>query len=592
MCDEGKMETLRSRRIPDFAVNAIAQFPDNLPTAKFIATQHTIWINANIPSAQLGGATGIEARGTLMQGYHVLSLGSALSALAALPLASQAIGQGSPDAALEAACRATEVTAPDSCPCTVAKAREVGLSDKEMASLFKDDGHSQPVDQAKYTRFWQVKSQCLVDTTMAAMGVSAANPLPGIPANMRPKSPGTPAPPPSAQPATSTNPAALPVAKPVARSQASLTVEPGVRISRSVSKNSWDERTTVYEKYAFPNFDFEFNYDTVVRDTPALFERAKGFAQKQLPQWRESYSDNSAIRQSVNTSVGTAGSLDRLLTIGVTGWTNNKPQGQFLDAFVWDAELDREITWSDVFDAGIWNGKIRRDYCAGLQAERRERGTAEYSSGCPQFDDLLIEFAFSDAGELQLSFTALAYVAGSYAEGPYIVKLPIDDAVKAGVKEPYRALMGASGSAGTIALRDRLSDIVLGKPNYPQPPDCATEIFLAPNRIGSPQGIEDIRKLVERSPGRVFVQSAGMLDGDWYGAGVILDGRFLKLEETKTASADSGYDYRADDLIVDYVSAKEFAEVSYGGWGYGTLVITYKGQTERIPALLQAWQCT
>lgn len=101
--------------------------------------------------------------------------------------------QGPDDAALEAACRATEMTAPDSCPCTIEKARGAGLENAELASLFKDDGHSQPVDQAKYGRFWQVKSQCIADATMAAMGISPGNPLPGVPANMRPGMPlGTP----------------------------------------------------------------------------------------------------------------------------------------------------------------------------------------------------------------------------------------------------------------------------------------------------------------------------------------------------------------------------------------------------------------
>ena len=96
---------------------------------------------------------------------------------------------------LEAACRATEVTEPDSCACTISKAREFGISDAALASLFKDDGHSQPVDQATYGSFWQVKAQCIADTTMARMGITPGNPLPGVPAHMRPGQPlgGAPA---------------------------------------------------------------------------------------------------------------------------------------------------------------------------------------------------------------------------------------------------------------------------------------------------------------------------------------------------------------------------------------------------------------
>ncbi|MEL6486902.1 MAG: hypothetical protein AAFQ13_07140, partial [Pseudomonadota bacterium] len=132
-----------------------------------------------------------------MKTKSLLILGASLGALAALPGQSQT----SNDAALEAQCRATEVTMPESCPCTIVKAREVGVSDAELASLFKDDGHSEPVDQGKYGQFWQVKSKCIADSMMASLGVSQSNPLPGVPPHMRPQMPGasqTPPPPPPA----------------------------------------------------------------------------------------------------------------------------------------------------------------------------------------------------------------------------------------------------------------------------------------------------------------------------------------------------------------------------------------------------------
>lgn len=119
-------------------------------------------------------------------------------------LTTQAASQSGSDGALVAACQATEITAPDSCACTVTKARGVGLKDAELASLFKDDGHTQPVSQQSYSKFWQVKSQCIADATMAKMGISPSNPLPGIPAHMRPGMPlptGAPPAPPHSLPA-------------------------------------------------------------------------------------------------------------------------------------------------------------------------------------------------------------------------------------------------------------------------------------------------------------------------------------------------------------------------------------------------------
>ncbi|MEM7689657.1 MAG: hypothetical protein AAF291_11615 [Pseudomonadota bacterium] len=157
-----------------------------------------------------------------MKTQALLGVGAGLAALAALPGHTQT----SSASTLEAACRATEVTMPDSCPCTVTKARAAGVSDTQLASLFKDDGHSSPVPQAKYSAFWQVKSQCIADSMMASLGVSQGNPLPGLPAHMRPKMPGqtaapiapTPAlraaPQPSQRPAPATASAPAPAGKP------------------------------------------------------------------------------------------------------------------------------------------------------------------------------------------------------------------------------------------------------------------------------------------------------------------------------------------------------------------------------------------
>lgn len=139
-------------------------------------------------------------------------LAAAGGALCTVGLSAPLASQGGKDAALDAACRSTEVTAPESCPCTITAARKAGLNDTELASLFKDDGHSQPVDHAKYGRFWQVKSQCIADATMAKMGITPGNPLPGVPANMRPGMPfpgANTAMPPIARPALSAPPATV-----------------------------------------------------------------------------------------------------------------------------------------------------------------------------------------------------------------------------------------------------------------------------------------------------------------------------------------------------------------------------------------------
>lgn len=63
-----------------------------------------------------------------------------------------------------------------------------------------------PVPQATYSKFWQIKSQCIADAMMASLGVSQGNPLPGVPANMRPGMPLPGSAPQSAPPARAPSP--------------------------------------------------------------------------------------------------------------------------------------------------------------------------------------------------------------------------------------------------------------------------------------------------------------------------------------------------------------------------------------------------
>lgn len=127
----------------------------------------------------------------------------------ALAVGSVAIAQsGGSDAELERLCRTTEVAVPDSCACTITAARAANVSDDQMASLFADDGHSNPVDQAAYGRFWLAKADCIAKTTIAGLqmpGGAALTP-PSFPANPPPApTPRTNQPPPSQRTA---NPAA------------------------------------------------------------------------------------------------------------------------------------------------------------------------------------------------------------------------------------------------------------------------------------------------------------------------------------------------------------------------------------------------
>ena len=416
----------------------------------------------------------------------LLILGTGLSALAALP----GYSQTSSEAALEASCRTTEVTMPDSCPCTVTKAREVGLNDAELASLFKDDGHSQPVDQSKYGAFWQVKSQCIADTMMASLGVSNGNPLPGIPANMRPQMPGAQppapapataptAPPPSpaldtppsvatstrsAPPVTSTQAPAAELGLATASTSLTAIAPAGVATSTKVTtRENGDE--VVETKYAFQGSDYYFNYNKALEGMPGVLERARGLLAEDLARIAEfdgpsgqSYRDEENTFWSIGTQLGA------LTPIIASGYTNNRPAGQFLYSGIYDTKLGREIAWSDVFEPRVWNGAIREHYCAGLQAERFEKDTWEYSVFCPDFESLMIDFEPQDDGTLKLSFAAYNGVAGSYGEGPYESVVPLTAKLLAAVRPAYRDAFAefAPSTEQPLIARE-------GRQHYPTP---------------------------------------------------------------------------------------------------------------------------
>ena len=524
-----------------------------------------------------------------MQGYHVLGFGlgwaSAVVALVILPMATQAVGQSSPDAALEQACRATETVAPESCACTVRKSRDVGVSQKDMASLFKDDGRSQPVGQTTFSAFWQVKTQCITEAINARLGTTGSNPLPGVPANMRPGMPlGTP-PPATRQPVYPVPPPPLTLEPAegivnsippfdLPRSAASLEVERGVGITLASEDYDGDGNATLIEKYSFPTFDYVFVTDTGVRKNPKLFLRAQSKGQEDLAEWRTIYSENARVRQEATIAFGTEGSLGRLLTVAVTGSTNNRPQGQMIDDILWDTTLNREIAWTDVFDKGLWNGKIRRDYCAALQSERVLRGTQQNTS-CPEFDQLLVDFDRDENGETQLSFTALAYIAGSYAEGPYTVKVPLDQTLLAGVKGPYRDTLGAPDGSGAVALRDRLGEMKSVLAGDIQ----ASDDFYFP-RSGAERftRVAQFDQLFRNARPALFMTLYEAPDGPW-GYSIKLDGRQHNLRAVD-GSGNSGTKTYSDGVV--RVTIQKGRLVSNNpAFGYSIDTITIEKGEER-----------
>lgn len=493
--------------------------------------------------------------------------------MAAIWAASPLASQGSGDAALEAACRATEVTEPGSCGCTITKAREVGVPDAALASLFRDDGHSDPVDQATYGKFWQVKAQCIAEATMARMGIGANNPLPGVPAHMRPGQPLGNA----------------PVARPA----------PSAALTANAS-------TCAGSDFASPG-DVVICGDTGVLETSLVYDRALEAHPALLSQLRQRAQTTFAEVSRGRTQrdrygyvvawnlASQAGSL--VSVTGADGFTSRGRLGGST-ALLWDAERGRMIAWEDVFGKGLWNGRVARDYCTALRVRftQMEAQGGEAFRQCPQLDTLTTSLVEKPSGDRALSFSAAPGVITAYATSALYdeIELPLDAALLAAVQPPYRAALGAPAASAVAArtLLDRLGTVVLGPPHFAQAPECVTEFYLQPASIGNPGSIADIRALVERSPGLVMVTGAGMLGSDEWRSGVVLDGRFVDLAEGAWDERLQRSSYSGAGMTIHYEERRSWAEPSYGGWGHGDLVVRSEGEASRIPVLQQSWQCT
>ncbi|MEO1487920.1 MAG: hypothetical protein AAFR88_00595 [Pseudomonadota bacterium] len=556
-----------------------------------------------------------------MKTTQLLAIGVGLAAGISAPL----LSQRSNEAALEAACRATEVSAPQSCTCTIAAARDAGITDAQMASLFQDDGHSNPVPGQTYTRFWQVKSKCMSEAMLAQMGVTPGNPLPGVPTNMLPGNipgaiPNVPqmTPPPSTvtrQPPTQVaRQAPVPQASSPRRDLQPTTrrdlasAAPQSSPARTPSAPSATDRSgNPCNSYGGPGYVKEcgdtgtiwtvFEYDPRIAQYPGLMREVGDDAVNVMMGYSRGQSERAPYPFGLVWSISSING--RLISLSAAHGEQSRGRYGAVYDMLWDTKLDRSVQWQDVFGADVWRGYVQSEYCQALRqrfAEMAQGG--ERLDKCPSLGRLSKVLRNTESGSRVLSFSASPGVIASYASSAIYdgVELPLTGELLAAVKPPYREALGASGARrmpndGSSAFIARLGDVQLGPPHLQQTPDCVTEMYLQPGDIGQPTGIEAIREIIKRSPKLVMVISAGMLGQDGWVTGLVLDGRFLKLD-TRSAPGQQSYASPNGDLTVFYQPTNSFSEVSYGGWGYGELIVTLSGETYRVPVLQQSWQCT
>jgi hypothetical protein len=114
------------------------------------------------------------------------------------------------------------------------------------------------------------------------------------------------------------------------------------------------------------------------------------------------------------------------------------------EALVWDRAADAAITPAAMFTSeAALQDALGEAWCAALKTEKQERLGADFSDDgffpCPPVSDLtlLLGSASKQAFD-RIGLLAAPYVAGSYAEGPYEVTLPVTQAVLDAVKPEYK----------------------------------------------------------------------------------------------------------------------------------------------------------
>ncbi|MEE4315746.1 MAG: DUF4163 domain-containing protein [Erythrobacter sp.] len=115
------------------------------------------------------------------------------------------------------------------------------------------------------------------------------------------------------------------------------------------------------------------------------------------------------------------------------------------EGLVWDREAGEAIAPEAMFTSeAALQDALGEAWCDALKAEKKTRLGADYSDDgffpCPKVSDLtLVADSWGKTAFDHILLIAAPYVAGSYAEGPYEVILPVTPAVLDAVRPEYKA---------------------------------------------------------------------------------------------------------------------------------------------------------
>lgn len=197
------------------------------------------------------------------------------------------------------------------------------------------------------------------------------------------------------------------------------------------------------EANAVPTLRHRFRADSVRQRTSALATaRQDRKARLEMGGSAAEWAPHSFSR-----SWETLGSTPRLLSLaGSTGVYSGGAHGNsHTQRLIWDKSLNREIGIQSLLRPGTsWQAAIHQPFCVLLLRERAKRVGEEnktFGGGCPAYGDVPVALEDKDGNARldHIRITADPYVAGSYAEGEYVISLPITAAMITRLKPEYRS---------------------------------------------------------------------------------------------------------------------------------------------------------
>jgi hypothetical protein len=207
-----------------------------------------------------------------------------------------------------------------------------------------------------------------------------------------------------------------------------------------------------------PLLEFDYSWSAEAAAVPALDRRFRSDSAKQKRDATGTAREDREARRKIGAGWNphffsrkwtTAGSSPRLLSLEAeTGaYTGGAHGNSGTTALLWDRRLGRETSIDTLLARrDWWTGAIRQPFCTLLDRERSKRRgqpvkRTDMFGDCPAWNDLTATLEDKDHDRRfdHVRVTADAYVAGPYAEGDYVISLPISATMISRLKPEYRS---------------------------------------------------------------------------------------------------------------------------------------------------------